>query len=598
MPVPDVIRIANCGGFWGDDPTAARRQVAGGPVDYLVMDYLAEITMAILQKQRAKDPSAGYARDFVVQLRDVLVDVVAKGITVITNAGGVNPSACAAAVRELAEELGVADGVRIAVVGGDDLYDRVDDLLASGEPLVSMDTGEPLSTVRDRVLAANVYLGAAPIVRALERGANIVIAGRVTDTSVTLAPMVHRFGWSPSDWDRLAAGVVAGHIIECGTQCTGGNHTDWQSVPSFHQMGYPIIEASPDGSFVVTKHPGTGGLVSVDTVREQLLYEMGAPAYLSPDVTARFDSLRLAQDGPDRVRVTGVRGEAPPERLKVAVSYADGYRAVGRMLVSGPDVLRKAQQAADVFWDLAGGQDAYDQAATQLVGWDASHPPLATEQPSEVLLQLSVRHRDRATIESRFSPMVVGSMLQSMPGMTMPADQGRPRATEVVAHWSALIPRDAVSATVQVGDDLDVLSCTVPVGASTPFVPDVEPAVAVPPAGEEQVVPLVRLCLARSGDKGDTANIGVAARSPEVYAWLLEHLTEDVVRQHFKGFVTGPVERHLLPNIASMNFLLHGSLGGGGTSSLRFDAQGKTYAQYLLALEVTVPAALLSSVGA
>ena len=594
--MPDVIRIANCGGFWGDDPTAARRQVAGGPVNYLVMDYLAEITMAILQKQRAKDPSAGYAKDFVVQLRDVLQDVVARDITVITNAGGVNPAACAAAVEALAAELGVARGVRIAVVGGDDLYERLDDLAAEGEQMASMETGEPLSTVRDKVLSANVYLGAAPIVRALEQGANIVIAGRVTDTSVTLAPMLHRFGWASNDWDKLAAGVVAGHIIECGTQCTGGNHTDWQSVPSFHQMGYPIIEASPDGTFVVTKHPGTGGLVSVDTVREQLLYEMGAPAYLSPDVTARFDSIRLEQEGPDRVRVTGVRGEAPPEKLKVAISYRDGYRAVGRMLVSGPDVLRKAQQAADVFWDLAGGKDAYDDTSTQLVGWDASHPPLATEQPSEVLLQLGVRDADRARIESGFSPMVVGSMLQSMPGMTMPADQGRPRATEVVAHWGALIPRTSVTATVAVDGVEELVSSAVPDGSSRPFVPE-QPALPLVPSGAEQVVPLVRLCLARSGDKGDTANVGVAARSPEAYAWLLEHLTEDVVRQHFKGFVQGDVERHPLPNLLALNFLLHRSLGGGGTSSLRFDAQGKTYAQYLLAMEVSVPAAVLASVG-
>ena len=593
---PDVIRIANCGGFWGDDPTAARRQVSGGPVDYLVMDYLAEITMAILQKQRAKDPAAGYAKDFVGQLRDVLVDVVAKGITVITNAGGVNPSACAAAVAALAEELGVGDGVRIAVVGGDDLYGRLDALLEGGEPMASLEDGTPLSTVRDRVLAANVYLGATPIVRALDQGANIVIAGRVTDTSVTLAPMLHRFGWSDSDWDKLAAGIVAGHIIECGTQCTGGNHTDWESVPSFHQMGYPIIEASPDGSFVVTKHPGTGGLVSVDTVREQLLYEMGAPAYLSPDVTARFDSVRLEQVGPDRVRVSGVRGEAPPERLKVAISYRDGYRAIGRMLVSGPDVLRKAQQAADIFWDLAGGKDCYDQAATQLVGWDASHPPLATEQPSEVLLQLGVRDQDRAKIEAGFSPMVVGSMLQSMPGMTMPADQGRPRATEVVAHWAALIPRSAVTATVQLGSWSQEVPCTAPQGDSAPFVPDPLPPVRFD-SGGEQVVPLVRLCLARSGDKGDTANVGVAARSPQAYSWLLDHLTEDVVRQHFKGFVSGAVERHPLPNLSAVNFLLHGSLGGGGTSSLRFDAQGKTYAQYLLSMEVTVPASVLASVS-
>ena len=595
MPT-DKIVIANCGGFWGDDPTAARRQVAGGPVDYLVMDYLAEITMAILQKQKSKDPDAGYAKDFVTQLRDVLVDCVDKGITIISNAGGVNPAGCAAAIEALAAELGVADGVRVAVVAGDDLYEGLDDLLASGATLDNLDDGRPLADIRDRVLAANVYLGAAPIVRALELGANIVIAGRVTDTSVTLAPMIHRFGWSDDDWDKLASGVVAGHIIECGCQCTGGNFTDWDTVPSFAEMGYPLIEASPDGTFVVTKHPGTGGLVSVDTVREQLLYEMGAPGYLSPDCTARFDSVQLSQEGPDRVRVTGVRGEAPPERLKVAISYSNGYRAVGRMLVSGPDTLRKAQKAADCFWGTAGGRELYDHAMTQLVGWDASHPSLAAEQPSEVLMQVSVRDRDKRKIAERFAPMVVGSMLQSMPGMTMPADQGRPRVADVVGHWGALIPRSAVTATVAFGGAVEQISSLAPPTSSVPYQGSSVALPVVPTGGETVTVPLVRLCLARSGDKGDTANVGVAARSPEVYGWLVENLTGEVVRQHFKGVVNGPVEVHPLPNLLAVNFLLHESLGGGGTSSLQFDAQGKTYAQYLLSLEVAVPSALLATV--
>jgi hypothetical protein len=590
------IVIANCGGFWGDDPTAARRQVAGGPVDYLVMDYLAEITMAILQKQRAKDPSAGYAKDFVTQLRDVLVDCVNKGITVISNAGGVNPAGCAAAIEALAAELGVTDRVKVAVVAGDDLYGGLDSIIETGAALRNLDDGRPLSDIRDRVLAANVYLGAAPIVRALELGATIVVAGRVTDTSVTLAPMIHEFGWATHDWDKLASGVVAGHIIECGCQCTGGNFTDWDTVPSFADMGYPLIEARPDGSFVVTKHPGTGGLVNVDTVREQLLYEMGAPGYLSPDCTARFDSVRLSQEGPDRVRVTNVRGEAPPEELKVAISYSNGYRAVGRMLVSGPDTLRKAQQAAECFWGAAGGKELYDHAMTQLVGWDASHPSLATEQPSEVLMQVSVRDEDKRKIAERFAPMVVGSMLQSMPGLTMPADQGRPRVADVVGHWGALIPRHAVTATVAVDGTIESISSAVPEGHASTYVAEEVNLAIVPAGGETVTVPLVQLCLARSGDKGDTANVGVAARSPEVYAWVVQHLTGDVVKQHFKGVVNGEVDVHPLPNLLAVNYLLHESLGGGGTSSLQFDAQGKTYAQYLLSLEVAVPIDLLATV--
>jgi hypothetical protein len=299
------IRIANCGGFWGDDPTAARRQVEGGPVDYLVMDYLAEVTMAILQKQKAKNPDAGYARDFLVQMRDVLVAAMANGIRIITNAGGVNPAACGAAVERLAAELGVADQVRVAVIDGDDLFPRLEQLLGSGHDLRHMDDGRPLAAVADRVLSANVYVGAAPIVEALRMGANVIVAGRVTDTGVTLAPMIHEFGWAADDWDRLAAGIVAGHIIECGAQCTGGNFTDWHTVPSFENIGYPIVEAGADGTFVVTKHPGTGGLVNVRTISEQLLYEMGAPAYLAPDCIARFDTIRLEQVGTDRDQVSG-----------------------------------------------------------------------------------------------------------------------------------------------------------------------------------------------------------------------------------------------------------------------------------------------------
>lgn len=596
----DSIKIANCGGFWGDDPTAAKRQVEGGEVDYLVMDYLAEITMAILQKQRSKDDSAGYAKDFLVQLRDTLVQCVQSGVTVITNAGGVNPLACKAAVEALAAELGVAEKVTVAIVEGDNLYPDLDELLAAGNELTNMETGRPLSQVRDKVLSANVYLGAASIVRALELGATIIIAGRVTDTSVTLAPMIHHFGWADNDWDKMASGVIAGHIIECGAQTTGGNFTDWESVPDFRNIGYPIIEAHQDGTFVVTKHPGTGGLVSVNTVREQLLYEMGQPGYLSPDCTARFDSVHLEQDGPDRVRVSGARGQAPPEMLKVAVSYANGYRAVGRMLVSGPNTLVKAQKAAEIFWNVAGGEDLYDHTLTQFVGHDASHPSLATEEPSEVLMQVSVRDADKSKIATRFAPMVVGAMLQSMPGMIMPGDQGRPRVSDVVGHWAALIPRELVRAQVIVGETTADISSAIPAAATGEVAPIELPCyddVDVPAGGPQIAVSLVRLCLARSGDKGDTANVGVIARSPAIYRWLLDALTVDVVKQHFKGACHGEVERFAMPNLLAVNFLLHESLGGGGTSSLQFDNQGKTYSQYLLSMSVTVPQALLDTVS-
>ncbi len=597
------IVIANCGGFWGDDPTAARRQVEGGPIDYLVMDYLAEVTMAILQKQKARKPELGYAGDFITQMRDVLVPCMERGVTIIANAGGVNPHACGAALVALATELGVADKVKLGVVAGDDLYDDLDALLAGGQVLASMETGRPLADVRAQVQSANVYIGAPAIVRALEQGANVIIAGRVTDTSVALAPMIHHFGWASDDWDSLAAGVVAGHIIECGCQCTGGNFTDWHLVPDHRNMGYPLVEASADGTFVVTKHPGTGGLVSVHTVSEQLLYEMGGPAYLSPDCIARFDSIELTQEGPDRVRVSGIIGEAPPELLKVAVSYSDGYRSVGRLLLSGPDTLRKANKVAEVFWSTAGGADLYEESNTSFIGWDSTHPSLAAEEPSEVLIQFGVRDHDRSKIETNFAPMVVGCMLQALPGMTVPADQGRPRTAEVVAHWPALISRDLVKANVTVGGNTEEVSAAAaaytdvrvapaPLGKPTPA----DDAAELPASGsgsESVTVPLMRLCIGRSGDKGDTGNVGIRARSPEIYHWIKANLTAEVVKAQFKGICNGEVDRFELPNLLALNFLLHESLGGGGAASLRFDAQGKTFSQYLLSMPVTVPAAVL-----
>lgn len=593
MTRKDKIVIANCGGFWGDDPTAARRQVEGGPIDYLVMDYLAEVTMAILQKQKAKKPDAGYATDFLVQMREVLPQCVERGIRIIANAGGVNPLACRAALEKLAAELGIADRVKVGVVFGDDIYPELDSILGAGETLAHMDTGRPLSDVRAKVLSANVYLGAAPIVKALEMGANVIIAGRVTDTAVTLAPLMHEFGWAPDDWDRVAAGVIAGHIIECGTQCTGGNFTDWKLVPTYTNIGFPIVEGSPDGSFVVTKHPGTGGLVSVHTVSEQLVYEMGAPAYISPDAVARFDSITLTQIGPDRVRVTGARGAPAPEKLKVSISFEDGFRAFGRLMVAGPDALAKSKKVAEVFWECVGGKALYAGAHEQFIGWDSCHPPLAKDEPGEILVQFAVRDADEKKINSRFGPQLVPRVLGTVPGITYLADQGRPRASDVVGYWPALIERKFVKQRVIVGEQaVDVAQRDLSTAKSVPFKPvfDERPLAA---SGTRVRVPLSRLCLARSGDKGDTANVGVIARSDAIFAWMRSRLTASFVKKRFDGVCRGKVDRAVVPNLRALNFLLHESLGGGGTLSLLLDAQGKTYSQYLLATRVTVDASLL-----
>lgn len=606
MARKDRIVIANCGGFWGDDPTAARRQVEGGPIDYLVMDYLAEVTMAILQKQRAKKPETGFATDFLVQLREVLPACVERGVRIISNAGGVNPLACRAAVEKLAAELGIADRVRVGVVLGDDIYPELDQLLASGEPLAHMDTGRPLSDIRPKVLSANVYLGAAPVVKALEMGANVIIAGRVTDTAVTLAPMIHEFGWAADDWDRIASGVIAGHIIECGTQCSGGNFTDWKLVPTYANIGYPMVEAHPDGSFVVTKHPGTGGLVSVHTVSEQLVYEMGSPAYISPDCIARFDSITLSQDGPNRVRVTGARGAPAPEKLKVSISFEDGYRAFGRLMIAGPEAMAKARVAVEAFWECAGGKALYQDAREQFIGWDSCHAPLAKEEPGEILVQVAVRDADEKKINSRFGPQLVPRVLGTVPGITYLADQGRPRASEVVGYWPALVSRHVIRQRVVVGaEEVEVPQPDLSRAKAAPFVPgtglagiDGAEAAAVVRKGTNVLVPLSRLCLARSGDKGDTANIGVIGRTDAVWTWMRNALTAQVVKERFAGTCRGDVERHEVPNLRALNFLLHESLGGGGTLSLLLDAQGKTYSQFLLAMEVEVDEALLQGLPA
>ena len=567
------------------------------------MDYLAEVTMALLQKQRARTPEAGFPSDFVSHLRDVLPACSQRGIRIITNAGGVNPLGCRAAVQALAADLGLADRVKVAVVLGDDLYPDLESLLASGETFANMDTRQTLAEIRGRVLSANAYLGAAGIVMALDRGASVVITGRVADAALTLAPMIHEFGWGFTDWDRLAAGVIAGHIIECGTQCTGGNFTDWPLVKSFRRMGFPLVEAEEDGSFVVTKHANTGGLVSAHTVAEQILYEIGSPSYLTPDVVARFDSVRLEDQGADRVRVTGARGEPAPAKLKVSVSYHAGWRAFGRLAVSGPDALAKANTVAEAFWESAGGRGAYDQALHQFIGWNGCHAPLGAHEPGEVLVQFAVRDHDERKINTRFAPQIVPRVLGTVPGITYIADQGRPRASEVVAFWPALVSRQVVNERVILGDEeIKVEIGDIGRGESPSSVAN-RPLRTESPIGLSsdessqpalRRVPLQRLCLARSGDKGDTANIGVIARSESIYDWILEHLTPAFVKRYFDDVCQGEVERFELPNLLAVNFLLHRSLGGGGTSSLLLDAQGKTYAQFLLAAEVEAPEELLA----
>jgi hypothetical protein len=446
-----VVRVAGGQGFWGDDIDAPRRQVEGGPVDYLMLDYLAEVTMSILQKQKERDPALGYARDFVGAMESVLPAVVDRGVKVVANAGGVNPPACAAAVKAVAEKHGAKGALRIGVVSGDDLLGRLDQLIAAGHPLANMDTGEPLSTVRDRVLSANAYIGSEPIVEALGKGANVVITGRSTDTALTMAPLRHEFGWGAQSWDQLAAGIVAGHIIECGAQCSGGNCLyDWRSIPDLANVGYPLVDVQPDGTFVVTKHPSTGGRVSVQSVSEQLVYEMGDPhAYITPDVIADFTTIKLARDGDDRVLVSGIKGKPPTDKLKVSIAYRAGFKAVGTLVYAWPDALEKAQLADKILrerLDRLGLR--FERVLTEFVGANATHGHLAGDQRNapEVQLRFGVRGPDRAAVE-RFTREIAPLVLNGPPSVTGFAG-GRPKVEEIVAYWPALIDKSVVKTKV------------------------------------------------------------------------------------------------------------------------------------------------------
>jgi hypothetical protein len=418
-----------------------------------MLDYLAEVTMSILQKQKERDPRMGYARDFVGAIESVLPAITERGVRVIANAGGVNPVACAEAIRDLAASRGAAGRVRIGVVTGDDLLPRLDDLMERGHRLANMDTGEPLSRVRDRVLSANAYIGSTPIVEALRRDAQVVVTGRSTDTALTMAPLRFEFGWAADDWNRLAAGIVAGHIIECGAQCSGGNCLlDWRDIPDLANVGYPIVNAHPDGTFEISKHAGTGGRISVPTITEQLVYEMGDPnSYITPDVVADFTTIQLEEAGPDRVRVFGIGGRPPTDKLKVSIAYRAGFKAVGTLVYAWPDALEKARLADRVLrerLDRLGLR--FEKILTEFVGASATHGPLAAANADlpEVQLRFGVRGEDRSAVE-RFTREIAPLVLNGPPSVTGFAG-GRPKVEEIVAYWPALIDKTEVQTAVEV----------------------------------------------------------------------------------------------------------------------------------------------------
>jgi hypothetical protein len=588
------VRIGGAAGFWGDSLEGARQLVMRGEIDYLVFDYLAEITMSLLARIRARKSELGYVPDFIAALAPLLPEIRRRGIRVISNAGGVNPRAAAAALQQRAEAAGVS--LTIAIVTGDDVMDQLE--AARGAGTREMFTGAPLP---DRLMSANAYLGAQPIAAALDRGADVVITGRCVDSAVTLGALVHAFGWSWDDYDRLAQGSLAGHLIECSAQATGGLFTDWRDVPGWDDMGMPIAQCAADGSFVITKPAGTGGLVSPLSVGEQMLYEIGDPAaYILPDVVCDFRAVTMEEAGADRVRVSGARGRAPTPELKVSATWHDGFRVIGTVTIAGRDAAAKAQAAGEAILarvrrllrERALGD--FRETALEVLGTGATYGAVARDSAArEVVLKIGARHTDEKALEilAREIAPAASSMAQGLTGFFA----GRPTVQPVMRLYSYLWPKARVMPRVSLGGE----SVEVPFAANqSPLIPAQAGIQGQDqgPRGRAELAdasaPLIALAVGRSGDKGNAANIGIIARRADDVPWLRAALTPDAVRDFFRHTGVTRVDRYELPGMNALNFVLHDALGGGGVASLRIDPQGKAFAQMLMDFPVGVPRAL------
>ncbi len=584
---PGALRIGNCSGFFGDRTHAAREMVEGGPIDVLTGDWLAELTMYILHKTRER--SGGYARTFLRELEEVLPTCMERGITVVSNAGGLHPEGLAAAVGELARRQGLE--VRVASISGDDITPRLPELRAQGEEFVNLDTGERLPADAP-VVTANAYLRARPIADALAAGAQVVVTGRVTDAALVVGPALHAFGWSDADLDAIAGAVVAGHVIECGAQCCGGNYAFFEEVPGRDRIGFPLAELEADGSSVITKHPGTGGMVTVGTVTAQLLYEIGGPRYLSPDAVARFDTIELSQVGPDRVRIAGVRGEPPPAALKVTANLDAGWRNSMTLALTGVQVAEKARFAAAAVWaGIPGGRAAFAETAEDLSG-DLTGGGMA-------YLRLAVRGDDEQTVGRAFSGAVVETSLSSYPGTFFTSAPSG--AQGVARYWPTTVAAGAVTTRLEC-DGVPVpvtpmLGADGGVSAAASFSSE---APAWPGRSASGGLDLVRVPLwalvgARSGDKGGDANVGVWADDDAVAAWLQRAFSVEAFRAALPEVEQYSVSRYPLPNLRAVNFVVHGILGWGVASNLRLDTQAKGLGELLRSRLVEVPAALVAT---
>ncbi len=585
------LRIANCSGFYGDRLSAAREMLEGGPIDVLTGEYLAELTMLILWKSRLKDPDAGYATTFLRQMEDVAGLALERGVKIVANAGGLNPAGLATRLRELLQRLGLRASV--AHIEGDDVLPRLGELQAAGHELRHLDSGRSLVEAGVEPVSANVYLGAWGIAEALHAGADIVVCPRVTDASLVVGPAAWHFGWARDDWDRLAGAVVAGHIIECGPQATGGNYSFFSEVPGIGHLGFPIAEVSEDGSAVITKHPGTGGLVSIGTVTAQLLYEIQGPRYLNPDVVARFDTIELSAEGPDRVRVSGVRGEPAPPTLKVSINYLGGYRNTMTFVLTGLDIQAKAEVARRQLFESVGGESAFEHVDVQLIRSD--RPDAASNAEAIAQLRVTVKDGDPAKVGRAFSNRLIELALASYPGFftTTPPES----ETAYGVYWPALLPAELVSQTVVLEDGRRLPVLEPPRQPPEPDTPDHHGG-ELPDLGPARRVPLGSVFGARSGDKGGNANIGVWARSEEGYRWLEAFLSIDRLRELVPETASLEIRRHRLPNLRSLNFVVAGLLGEGVSSSTRIDPQAKGLGEYLRSRAVDLPEVLLEDAPA
>jgi Acyclic terpene utilisation family protein AtuA len=586
------LRVANCSGFYGDRLSAAREMVEGGPIDVLTGDYLAELTMTILYNQRrAGGGKTGYVGTFLKQVREVLAPALARGIRIVVNAGGLNPAGMAAEVEGIAAELGLT--AKVAWIDGDDLLPRLDRLTAQGEAFTNIDTGVALAASANPPLTANAYLGAWGIKEALDRGADIVICPRVTDAAVVIGPAAWHFGWRRNDYDALAGALAAGHIIECGGQVCGGNYSFFEEVPSYRRVGFPIAEIEADGACTITKHPGTGGLVSVGTVTAQLLYEIASPAYLNPDVVAHFDTLRLEQVGVDRVRVSGTRGSSPPPTHKVCINTDGGYRNGAEMILTGLDIERKAEIFTDALFDSLGGREQFDRVDVDLVRSDRADP--GRNEEAFASLRIDVRSRDPERVGRLFSARIVELSLANYPGFFGRGMTGS--GAPVVAYWPALVDsRHIVERVHLAGDVIDVVP-TSQLDFDEIYYQTPPLTVPAAPAGATRRVHFGRLFGTRSGDKGGCANLGVWAKTDAAYAFLYHQLSVERLKELLPDVVPYRIDRSAMPNLRALNFYIHGVLGDGVSSNNRIDGQAKSLGEWLRSRPLDVPAELAATLS-